>query len=223
MEEVQYWFSRRRPSWFPVRTILATSDLQVTWILPKKFESITQLPFRVILAILDLQVTPILPIKFWVNGLFYSGELFKIDFQDGNCGSLLAFLNRTILAIFDLQVTLMLSTKFWVNWPFGSGEAAQNRFPSSDHGGHLGFQIKFQVSWPFGSGDEAKSRFSRQQPSWQSILNFFFWTVRPVDSKLDRKYRADLQIKKKIKSFCLEIAESHPHISLQVNSRRSSK
>ena len=81
-----------------------------------------------ILAIFDLQVTPILPIKFRANGLFYSEERFKIDFQDGNCGSHLVYLIGMVLAIFDLQVTLMILTKFQVNWPFSSGEEAKNRF-----------------------------------------------------------------------------------------------
>ena len=54
--------------------------------------------------------------------------LFKIDFQDCNCGSHLGFPIGIILAIFDLQVAPILPTKFPVNWPFGSEEEAENRF-----------------------------------------------------------------------------------------------
>ena len=91
-------------------------------------------PISTILAIFDLQVTLMLPSKFGVNWPFDSGEEAiqekkrKIDFQDGCHGGHLGFLIGTILAIFDLQVTLMHPSKFGVNWPFGSGEEAKNRF-----------------------------------------------------------------------------------------------
>ena len=58
----------------------------------------------------------------------FSVQEFKIDFQDGNCGSNLVFPIGMILYIFDLQVILMLSNKFRVNWPMGSAEEAKNRF-----------------------------------------------------------------------------------------------
>ena len=64
-----------------------------------------------ILANFDLQVTPMLPTKFQVNWSFGSGEEVKIDFQDGCHGGNLGLPNRMILAIFDLQVTPMLLTK----------------------------------------------------------------------------------------------------------------
>ena len=93
---------------FQIRTILATFDLQVTSILPMKFESIALLvqekklkidfqhgwqgnhlgfPIRMILAIFELQITLILPIKMDLSIL----EEFKIDFHDGNCGGDLVF------------------------------------------------------------------------------------------------------------------------------------
>ena len=129
-----------------------------------------------ILAIFDLQLTPIIPTKFQVSWPFGSGEAKnrfsrwrpwwpswisdwkdisfffiyksshcfllsfksfgllvqenkrKIDFQDGCHGGHLGFPIRTILASFDLQVTLMLPNKFQVNWTFRSGEEAKNRF-----------------------------------------------------------------------------------------------
>ena len=93
-----------------------------------------------ILAIFDLQVTPILPIKFQIN--WPSIQEFKIAFQDGNCGSHLVFLIGTILAIFYLQATLMILTKFQVNWPFGSGEEAKNIFSIWPPWRHLGFPIE---------------------------------------------------------------------------------
>ena len=83
-------------------------------------------PIGTILAIFDLQVTPMLPSKFEVNWPFGSGEEAKI--QDGGHGGHLGFPIGMILAIFDLQVTPMLPSKFEVNWPFGSGEEAKNRF-----------------------------------------------------------------------------------------------
>ena len=82
-------------------------------------------PIGTILATFDLQITLMLPSKFGVNLPFGSGEEAKIDFQDGGH---LGFPIGTILVIFDLQVTLMLPSKFGVNWPFGSGEEAKNRF-----------------------------------------------------------------------------------------------
>ena len=55
-----------------------------------------------ILAVFDLQVTPMLPIKFEVNWPFGSGEEAKMDFQDGGHGGQLGFPIGTILVIFDL-------------------------------------------------------------------------------------------------------------------------
>ena len=82
-------------------------------------------PIGTILAIFDLQVTLMLPSNFEVNWPFGSGEEAKIDFQDGGHGSHLGFPIGAILAIFDLQVTLMLPSNFGVNWHFGSGEEAK--------------------------------------------------------------------------------------------------
>ena len=82
-------------------------------------------PIGTILAIFDLQVTLMLPSE--STGLSVK-EKRKIDFQDGGHGGHLGFPIDTILAIFDLQVTLMLPSKFGVNWPFSSGEEAKNRF-----------------------------------------------------------------------------------------------
>ena len=119
-------------------------------------------PISTILAIFDLQVTLMLPTKFGVNWPFSSGDEVKnrfsrwqpswisdqndfsyfwstshpdalyqvwsqlgfsvqekkrkIYFQDGGHGFHLGFPIRMILAIFNLQVTLMLPTKFPVNW-----------------------------------------------------------------------------------------------------------
>ena len=78
-------------------------------------------PIGTILAIFDLQVTPMLPSKFGVNWSFGSGDMRKIDFQDGGHGGHLGFPIGTILAIFNLQVTPMLPTKYRVNWPRGVG------------------------------------------------------------------------------------------------------
>ena len=71
---------------------------------------------RMILASFDLQVTLMIPTKFQVNWPFGSKEEAKIDFQDGHHGGHFGFPIETILAIFDLQVTRIVPTKFRVNW-----------------------------------------------------------------------------------------------------------
>ena len=77
------------------------------------------LPIGTVLAIFDLEVTQMLPTKFQDNLPFGSGEEAKNRFHDrGHFG----FPITTILAIFYLQVTLMLPTKFQVKWPFNSVE-----------------------------------------------------------------------------------------------------
>ena len=81
-----------------------------------------------ILAIFDLQVTPMLPSKFEVNWPFGSGEEAKNRFSRWRPWRPSWIFDGTILVIFDLQVTPMLPRKFGVNWPFGSGEEAKNRF-----------------------------------------------------------------------------------------------
>ena len=61
-------------------------------------------------------------------GLSVQEKKFEIDFQDGNCGSLLVFPIGTIVAIFDLQVTLAKKGKI--------------DFQDSSHRSHLEFQIR---------------------------------------------------------------------------------
>ena len=89
-------------------------------------------PIRTILAIFDLQVTPMLPTMFGVNWLLGSGEEAKNRFSRWLPWRPSWISNRhnfrMILAIFDLQVTQMLPSKFGVNWPYGSGKEAKNRF-----------------------------------------------------------------------------------------------
>ena len=72
-------------------------------------------PIGTILAIFDLQVTPILLPSLESIGLSVQEKKVNIDFQDRGHGGHLGFRIRTILAIFDLQVTQMLPTKFRVN------------------------------------------------------------------------------------------------------------
>ena len=80
-----------------------------------------------ILAIFDVQVTQMLPTKFQIRWPFGSGEEAKIDFEDGRHGSHFGFPIGTVLSIFNLEVTLMLHTELQVKWTFGSGEEAKNR------------------------------------------------------------------------------------------------
>ena len=84
-----------------------------------RFSSWTPFPIETILATFDLQVTPMLPTEFQVSWPFGSGEEAKIDFQDDrHCGHL-GLLIGPILAMFDLKVAPMLPTKFRVSWPRG--------------------------------------------------------------------------------------------------------
>ena len=82
-------------------------------------------PIGTILAIFDLQVTPMLPSKFGVNWPFGSGEEAKNRFSRWRPSWIS---DRHDFSYFYLQVTPMLPSKFGVNWPFGSGEEAKNRF-----------------------------------------------------------------------------------------------
>ena len=78
-------------------------------------------PIGTILAIFDLQVTLMFLASLESIGFSVQEKKRKMDFQDGGHGGHLGFPIRTILAIFDLQVTLMLPTKYQVNWPRGVG------------------------------------------------------------------------------------------------------
>ena len=85
-------------------------------------------PISTILATFDLQVTLMLPSKFEINWPFGSGEEMKNRFSRWRPWRPSCISYRHDLTIFDLQVTLILPSKFGVNWPFGSGEDAKNRF-----------------------------------------------------------------------------------------------
>ena len=78
-------------------------------------------PIGTILAIFDLQVTLMVPSKSGVNWPFGSGEEEKNRFSRWRPWRPPWISDRMILAIFDLQVTLMLPTKYQVNWPRGVG------------------------------------------------------------------------------------------------------
>ena len=79
-----------------------------------------------------------LPTKFQVTWPFCSGEMRKIDFQDGCHGGHLRVQIGMILAIFDLQVTPRLPTKFE---PIGLliQEKQKIDFQDGGHGGHPGY------------------------------------------------------------------------------------
>ena len=74
---------------FPIGMILAIFDLQVTPMLPTKYQDFQDgchgahpgFTIGTILAIFDLQVTPMLPSKFGVNWPFDSGEEAKNRFS----------------------------------------------------------------------------------------------------------------------------------------------
>ena len=75
---------------------------------------------KTMLGIFDLQVTQILPTKFQVNLHFGSGDEVQQIFLRLWPLRHFGFPIITSLASFDLQVTLILPTKFQVNWPLSS-------------------------------------------------------------------------------------------------------
>ena len=82
-----------------------------------------------ILAIINLQVTPMLPTKFQVSWPFGSGEEAKHRFSRWRPWRLSLISDQNDFSFFFyLQVTPTLPIKFQDNWPFGSGEEAKNRF-----------------------------------------------------------------------------------------------
>ena len=153
---------------FPIGTILATFDLQVTPMLPTKFrvnwhfgleeaknrfsrwppwrpswiKDRQKFSFFLIYKSPQCFLPGLESIGFWVQE-----KKRKIDFQDG-CH--LEIPIGMILAIFDLRVTPMLPTRFGFNWLLGS-EEAKNRF----------------------------SRWRPWQPSWISDRHDFsyFWST----------------------------------------------
>ena len=74
-------------------------------------------PIKSILATFNLQVTSMNPSKFRVGWSFGSGEEAKnkCNFQNAAMAAILDFRSEQFLALCDLQVTPMLPTKFQVN------------------------------------------------------------------------------------------------------------
>ena len=91
-----------------------------------------------ILAIFDLQVTPMLPTKFQINWPFSSGEEVQNRFSRWQPSSI-SYQND--FSYFDLKVTSMILSKFQVNWPFSLGEEMKKHFQDGCHGVHHGFLI----------------------------------------------------------------------------------
>ena len=122
---------------FLIETIVATFDLQVTLMLPTKFQvswpfssgEDAKIDFKdccygghfgflngTVLAFFFTYKSPrCFPPSFLSIGLSVQEKKQKIDFQESGHGGHLGFPMGTILAIFDLQVTPMLPTKFQVN------------------------------------------------------------------------------------------------------------
>ena len=72
-------------------------------------------PIRMILTTSDLQVTLILPMKFNSIGLLFQDEKVQNRFSTWLLRQPSWISNQSDLAIFDLQVTLTLPTKFRVS------------------------------------------------------------------------------------------------------------
>ena len=77
---------------------------------------------RTILAIFDLQVTPMLPTKFQINLPFGSGEEVKNRFSRWQPWQPSWISDQKCFSYCYQQVTPMLPSVFQVKWPFGSGE-----------------------------------------------------------------------------------------------------
>ena len=120
-------------SGFQIGTILANLDLQVTPMLPTRFQvnwhfssgeeaknrfsrwppwRPSWISDRNDFSYFCLQVTQCFLPSFESIGLSVLEKKRKIHFQDGRHGGHLGFPIGTILAIFDLRVTSMLSTKY---------------------------------------------------------------------------------------------------------------
>ena len=84
-------------------------------------------PIGTILAIFDLQVTSMILTKFQVNWRFGSGEEAKNRFSRWPQWRPSWISDRNDFSYFDLPVTPKLPTKFRVRWPFGSGKEAKIR------------------------------------------------------------------------------------------------
>ena len=79
-------------------------------------------PISTILAVFDLQVTPMLPTKFGVNWPFGSEEEAKNIFSRWRPWRPSWISDRHDFNYFDLHVTPMFPTKYRVNWPRSVGE-----------------------------------------------------------------------------------------------------
>ena len=95
-----------------------------------------------IVAIFDLQVTLMLPTKFQVNWPFSQGEDAKIDFKDCCYGGHLGFLNGTVLAFFFTYKSPRCFPPSFKSIGLSVQEKKQKiDFQESGHGGHLGFPM----------------------------------------------------------------------------------
>ena len=203
-------------------------------------------PIKTILATFQVQVTPMLPTKFRVNWPFGSEEEAKNTFSrwppwrppwisdrsdfsyfwstshpgasyQVSSRSAFQFRRRIAKNIFSRwrlwrQVTPMFPTKFWVSWPFGSGEEVKTRFSRwlpwrpawiSDQTILATFDVqvtpmlptKFRVKWPFGSREEAENRFSRWRPWGPSLISygndFSYFFIYKITQMLSTKFRVN--------------------------------
>ena len=168
-----------------------------------------------ILAIFDLQVTPMLPTKFQVNWPFSSGEEAKNRFSrwpwppswNFDLKNVNYFWSTTHPSA-SYQVTnkflIYKSPRCFLSFKStGLWDLEKKRKIDFHNGSHLGFPIgttlanfglqvspmlltKFQANWPFSLGKE-KNRFSRwppRRPSWILDRNDFscFWSTSYPDA-----------------------------------------
>ena len=144
---------------FPIRTTFAIFDLQVTSILPMKFwvnrpfgsgekfqTRFSKWPlgwpswfnYRNNFNYFSIYKSPQYFLSSFKSICLSTPEKkFKIDFQDGTCGSHLGF---PIGTIFDLQVIKILPTKFQVILALKM--KCKIDFQAGGHGGHLWFPIR---------------------------------------------------------------------------------
>ena len=104
---------------------------------------------------------------------------FKIDFQDGPCGSHPGFPIGMNLAIFDLQVTPILPSKFWVNQHFRR-TSPKNRFS------------KWQLWWPSWISNPKDLQVFSTYNLPQYFLPSFVWVSLSVQEKLKKDFQDGL-------------------------------
>ena len=127
---------------------------------------------RMTLAMFDLQVTLMLPTKFQVNWAFGSGEEAKNRFLISEWNDFSYFWSTPVTPMlptkFRVNWLLVQERKNRFSWWLSSWISNPNDFSYFRSTSHP--DAYYHVNWPLGSGEEAKNRL---RPSWISDRNGF--------------------------------------------------